>query len=151
MNKLIALGAAACAIILAACAAPAGQPQSMPTPDQVAAQVCPSAQAVLEVLKTPGAVDPGVADKIAKASPLVDAVCAEGAKVTAVDLRTLAKDGLPAVLKIVQASPLPDKDKQAAVLGIALAQAALAPILAANAPVAMGAASAPAASAPAAK
>ena len=150
MKKLIAIGAAACAIILAACAAPAGQPQTLPTPDQVVAQVCPSAQAVLEVLKTPGAVDAEVADKIAKAAPMIDAVCAEGAKVTDIDLRTLAKDGLPAVLKIVQASPLSDKDKQAAVLGIALAQAALAPFLAANAstPLTMPA---PAALAPAGK
>lgn len=146
MKKLIALGAAACAIILAACATPAGQSQTLPTPAQVAAQVCPSAQAVLAVLATPGAVDPAAAADLAAASPVVNAVCAAGATATAVDLNSLARDGLPVILKIIQASPLPDRDKQAAVLGVAVAQAALAPILA-NASTA----SIPAASAPAAK
>jgi len=149
MKKLIALGAAVCAVVLAACATPAGQPQTLPTPAQVAAQVCPSAQAVLAVLATPGAIDPAAAADLAAASPVVNAVCAAGATVTAVDLHTLAGVGLPAILKIVQASPLPDKDKQAAVLGIAVAQAALAPILA-NAST-TSTASVPAASTPAAK
>lgn len=150
MMKLIALGAAACALILSACAtAPAGE-QQLPTPAQVAAQVCPSAQAVLTVLTTPSAIDETAAAKLAAAAPVVNAVCAAGASVTAVDLRTLAKDGLPAILMIVQASPLPDKDKQVAVLAIAVAQAALAPILAANAS-APPVTPVPAASAPAAK
>lgn len=150
MKKLIALCVFTSVALLSACASvPAGDPQ-LPTPAQVAAQVCPSAQAVLAVLTTPGAVDPAAAANLAAASPVVDAVCAAGASVTAVDLRSLAKDGLPAILKIVQASPLPDKDKQVAVLGIAVAQAALAPILAANAPT-PPATPVPAASAPAAK
>lgn len=151
MKKLITLCLVTLAAALAACAtAPAGD-SLLPTPAQVAAQVCPSAQAALAVLSTPGAIDPAAAEKLALASPVVDAVCAAGATVTAVDLHTLASVGLPAILKIVQASPLPDKDKQAAVLGIAVAQAAIAPILAANAPATTATAPVPAAAAPAAK
>lgn len=151
MKKLITLCLVTLAAALAACSTSPTGGQQLPTPAQVAAQVCPSAQAVLTVLTAPGAVDPAVAADLAAATPVVNAVCDAGATVTAVDLHTLASVGLPAILKIVQASPLPDKDKQAAVLGIAVAQAALAPILAVNAPAAPSPAPVPAASAPAAK
>ncbi|MGA4275554.1 hypothetical protein ACKZDW_02615 (plasmid) [Ralstonia syzygii subsp. celebesensis] len=161
MKKLIALCIAMCAAMLAACAtAPTGQPSTLPTPAQVAAQVCPSAQAVLAVLTVPGAIDPAVAADLATATPIVNAVCAAGATVTVLDLHSLAANGLPAILKIIQASPLPDKDKQAAVLGVAAAQAALAPIIAANtatssvatpASASSAAQAVPAASAPAAQ
>ncbi|CBJ38358.1 protein of unknown function [Ralstonia solanacearum CMR15] len=133
MKKLIALCLVMSAALLAACATtPTDGQQPLPTPAQVAAQVCPSAQAVLTVLAMPGAVDAAVQADLASATPVVSAVCATGATVTALDLHNLASNGLPVLLKIVQASPLPDKDKQAAVLGVAIAQAALAPILAAN-------------------
>ncbi|QMV32432.1 hypothetical protein 8G_00038 [Ralstonia phage Hyacinthe] len=133
MKKLITLCLAMTAALLAACATtPTGGQQPLPTPAQVAAQVCPSAQAVLTVLAMPGAVDAAVQADLASATLIVNAVCAASATVTVLDLHNLAGNGLPVLLKIVQASPLPDKDKQAAVLGVAVAQAALAPIMAAS-------------------
>ncbi|MGK2829267.1 hypothetical protein ACSI5F_04060 [Ralstonia pseudosolanacearum] len=151
MKKLIVFCVAMTAALLAACATtPTGGQQPLPTPAQVAAQVCPSAQAVLTVLAMPGAVDAAVQADLASATPIVNAVCAAGATVTVLDLHNLASNGLPVLLKIVQASPLPDKGKQTAVLGVAVAQAALAPILAAStAPPANSAV--PSASPPAAK
>lgn len=110
----------------------AGQAKAIPTPAQLAAQVCPSAQAVLTVLAVPGAVDPKAAADLAIATPIINTVCAAGATVQVTDVHSLATSGLPALLKVVQVAPLPDKDKQAAVLAVAVAQAAIAPIISAN-------------------
>lgn len=146
MKKLMLLGLMALTAMLTACATVDG---SAPTPAQIAARVCPSATAVLEVLTVSGAVDPQVEADLLIAKPLVETACAAGTQVTAFDLNELATKGVPALLKVIQASSLPDKDKAAAALGIAVAQAALAPLLA-TAPIPTVTAPA-AASAPVAK
>lgn len=129
---LVAVAFAALAIGCATQPGTAGQAKAIPTPAQLAAQVCPSAQAVLGVLSVPGAVDPKVAVDLAVATPIINTVCAAGATVQVTDVHSLATSGLPALLRVVQVAPIPDKDKQAAVLAVAVAQAAIAPIISAN-------------------
>lgn len=121
----------ACAI--AGCATTAG---TQPTPAQVAAQVCPPIQAALTVLSVPGAVDPSVEANLMIAKPIVATVC-NGATFAAVaDLHDLAEKAIPALLAIVESDPdISADDKKNAVLGVAVAQAVLAPVLAQAAPV----------------
>lgn len=126
MKRLIAL---AVVVLLSACQT-VGQPVQLTskTPAQIAADVCPSVQAVLGVLSVPGAVDPAVEADLAVAAPIVNAVCNGGALVTLPDLQSLSSV-VPVLVKVVQLSPLQDDDKRAATLGIALVQAALAPLV----------------------
>lgn len=127
MKKLFVIAVAA--LVLAACAT-VGQPVQLTskTPAQIAADVCPSVQAVIGVLSVPGAVDPAVEADLAVAGPIVNTVCNGGALVTLPDLKSLSSV-VPVLVKVVQLSPLPDDDKRAATLGIALIQAALAPLV----------------------
>ena len=117
------------AIFITACQT-IGQPVQLTSksPAQIAADVCPSVQAVIGVLSVPGAVDPAVEADLAVAAPIVNTVCNGGALVTLPDLQSLSSV-VPVLVKVVQLSPLPDDDKRAATLGIALIQAALAPLV----------------------
>ncbi|MEN6629799.1 MAG: hypothetical protein ABFC42_09150 [Sulfuricella sp.] len=123
-KKIIALAIAA--LFVAACASVG---QVAKTPAQIAADVCPSVQAVVAVLSVPGAVDPAVEADLLAAGPVISAVCNGGDLVQLADLRNLSANAVPALLKVIQWSPLPPADKQAATLGIAVAQALLAPVL----------------------
>lgn len=116
----------ACALALSACAS-VSQPVQK-TPAQIAADICPSVQAVIGVLSVPGAVDPSVSTDLAVAAPIVATVCNGGALVKLSDLQSLSSV-VPVLVKVVQLSPLAADEKQAATLGIALVQAALAPLV----------------------
>ena len=117
--------AALVALSLVACASVG---QAAKTPAQVAAEVCPSVQAVLAVLSVPGAVDPAVDADLLVAAPAVSAVCNGGQLVQLSDLKSLSSI-VPLLIKVVNLSPLPQADKQAAILGVAIVQAALAPLV----------------------
>ena len=106
----------------------------VPSPAAVAAQICPSVQAVLPILSVPGVLAPEAEADLAIATPIINTVCAAGAAVQVADLHTLSANALPVLLKVAQT--LPAKDQQAATLAIAVAQAALAPVLAQAAGVA---------------
>lgn len=105
-----------------------------PSPAAIAAQVCPSIQAVLPILAVPGALAPEAEADLAIATPIINTVCAAGAAVQVADLHTLSANALPILLKVAQT--LPAKDQQTATLAIAITQAALAPVLAQAAGVA---------------
>ena len=127
-KKIIALAVAA--LFGAACQTSGGVVQiTSRTPAQVAASVCPSVQAVVGVLSVPGALDPAAEAELLAAVPLIDAVCSVGDLVQLVDLQALHKNAVPVLLKAVQASPLDADKKQAVTLGIAVAQAAIAPLV----------------------
>lgn len=123
MKRLVA--ASIFALVLAAC-------QTVPQPPDVAdvlAIACPPVQVALSVLAVPGALDPAVEADIAVAAPLVAAVCEARKTVRLDDLHALTATALPAVSRIAQASPLDQEQKQAVVLGVAVAQAALTPLI----------------------
>jgi len=126
MKRFIALIVVA---LLAACTT-TGQPVQLTskTPNQIAADVCPSVQAVVGVLAVPGAADPAIAADLVVAAPLIDAVCDSGS-VNIADLQSLLRNGVPVLLKVIQAVPISPEEKQAATLGIALINAALAPLV----------------------
>ena len=117
--------AALVALSLVACASVG---QVAKTPAQVAADICPSVQAVVAVLSVPGAVDPSVEADLLVSAPIVSAVCNGGQLVQLSDLKSLSSI-VPVLIKVVNLSPLPQADKQAAILGVAIVQAALAPLV----------------------
>lgn len=117
--------AALVALSLVACASVG---QVAKTPAQVAADICPSVQAVVAVLSVPGAVDPAVDADLLVAAPVVSSVCNGGQLVQLSDLKSLSSI-VPVLIKVVNLSPLPPADKQAAILGVAIVQAALAPLV----------------------
>lgn len=126
MRKLLC---ALCALLITACATTETIDTTTLTPTQLAARVCPPVQAVLGVLAIPGAADPKVAASLAVVTPVVNAACAAGADTQLADIRTLAAQAVPAILQIIQAAPIDDRDKQTALLTLAVVQAVLAPVL----------------------
>lgn len=124
---LLAAGLAALAI--SACTT-SGQPAAIKTPAQVAAQVCPAAQAAISSLQLVNGLSTDAQLKLADTAPVVAAVCAAGATVHAVDLKTLAANGLPVILKVVNASPLDDDIKTRIGLDLTVAQVVLSSVLA---------------------
>ncbi|KWI90211.1 hypothetical protein WM08_15255 [Burkholderia ubonensis] len=57
--------------------------------------------------------------------PAVDKVCADGATVTQLNLKTLSAAAVPALIDVVKLSGLPDADKTKAILAIGTAKAML--------------------------
>jgi hypothetical protein len=130
MKKILTLIVVAFAFCLAGCAS-LPKAATAQTPAQVAAQVCPSLQSVVSVLSVPGAIDASDAANVAKAAPVIASVCYAPAAATAINLKSLQVDAVPVLLKAIQAAPnISSKDKQDATLGIAIAQAAIAPVIA---------------------
>lgn len=68
---------------------------------------------------------------LADAQPVVNAVCAAGSTVDAVNLQTLASTGLPAIITVVKASPLSAQDQDRIVVGVTTAQILLTAAIAA--------------------
>lgn len=122
--SILALSLCACTTV------PTGGASAVPAPAQVIADVCLPLQSVMGALAVPGMIDPADAANIAAATPVVNAVCSEGAAVNIADLHALSANAIPTLLQLVRASPLSADDKQAATLAIVIAQAALAPVLA---------------------
>jgi len=143
MKKLIV--ALIVALSMAGCAS-----QSQQTPAQVAARVCPATTDAIGSLQklTLPAKD---AKALAEVAPLVDAVCKAASTVTSDDIRSLSVTALPAIIDIVNASPLETDKKNAVILDLTAVQIIVDSIAAAN-PPAVAPAPAPAAVvAPAAK
>lgn len=129
MIKFIALIVVLFAAALAGCATL--PTPTVQTPAQVAVQICPSLQSVASVLSVPGAIDPSDAATMERAAPVITAVCAAPAAATPQTLASLQNDAAPLLLKAISAAPnLSARQKQDAILGIALAQAAIAPVIA---------------------
>jgi hypothetical protein len=99
------------AFMLSACSTP-GQPgaaptvqlltQPAPTPAQIAARVCPVAQAVLVGLQADVALPPDLLAKINYVAPLVTQACNDTSKVQMSDLKSLEAFAFKEVLPIVQ-------------------------------------------------
>ncbi len=129
--KRFAMLAACAAMLSCALAACSTTAQSVPSPSQVAARVCPPVEVAIASLQQVSGMSNGALQSLADAQPVVSAVCAAGSTVDAVNLQTLASAGLPAIVTVVKASPLSAQDQDRIVLGVTTAQILLAASIAA--------------------
>ncbi|OXS92610.1 hypothetical protein [Pandoraea apista] len=129
--KRFAILAACAAVLSFAVTACSTTSQSMPTPTQVAARVCPPVEVAITSLQQVSGMSDAALHALADAQPVVSAVCAAGSTVDAVNLQTLASAGLPAIVTVVKASPLSAQDQDRIVLGVTTAQILLAASIAA--------------------
>ncbi|ALS63678.1 hypothetical protein [Pandoraea apista] len=129
--KRFAILAACAAVLSFAVTACSTTSQSVPTPTQVAARVCPPVEVAITSLQQVSGMSDAALHALADAQPVVSAVCAAGSTVDAVNLQTLASAGLPAIVTVVKASPLSAQDQDRIVLGVTTAQILLAASIAA--------------------
>lgn len=129
--KRFAMLAACAAMLSCALAACSTTAQSIPSPSQVAARVCPPVEVAIASLQQVSGMSDGALQSLAEAQPVVNAVCAAGSTVDAVNLQTLASAGLPAIITVVKASPLSLQDQDRIVMGVTTAQIFLAATIAA--------------------
>jgi len=127
------LAAGIAALVLSACVSP-GAAISIPTPAQLATNVCPIVQADLTELQSINATTPILS--AAQASTLANviipgnaAVCAAGATVNVTDLQTFNTTVFPAIIGLVNASTLPAATKLEIGGGLTLVQPILAAIV----------------------
>ncbi|VVE69261.1 hypothetical protein PPN31119_03226 [Pandoraea pnomenusa] len=116
---ILAACAAMLSFVLAACSTTG---QSVPTPAQVAARVCPPVEVAVASLQQVNGMSDTALHALSNAQPVVNAVCAAGSTVDAVNLQTLANAGLPAIITVAKASPLSAQDQDRIVLGVTTAQ-----------------------------
>ena len=106
------------------------KPAAIQTPAQVAAQVCPSLQAINTTLAVPGVIGVNDQANLAKVAPVVAKVCTDAQSASAIDVQALASKAVPVLLQLINAAPLAADQKTQFTVGITLVQAALAPAIA---------------------
>lgn len=109
-------------VALTACQTTGG---TAPSLADIQAKVCPPVKAVLVVLENSPTVDTTLRTRLQGVEPLVFIACSGEIKADAVSLHELADQALPVLLEVIAAAPLSDDQKNAAILGIAVAQAAI--------------------------
>jgi hypothetical protein len=111
----------AAGIVASACLA--GCAISKQTPAQVAANVCPLLTSELDTLSQGGVFMGGAADTLTeKIIPGVDKVCAAGATVTEVNVRSVSSATAPLLISLVKASSLSSDRKATAIVVIGTAK-----------------------------
>lgn len=114
--------------VLAGCATTSSQALS---PEQIAASVCPPIQADLvsfQAVFASDITDPNAAKisaDIAKAEPVVNALCTAGATVSASSVQAFATTALPALADVVNYLPLSPPQKAAVVTDLTVAELAV--------------------------
>jgi hypothetical protein len=126
MRKFMLLAAGLVALI-SGCATTG----TVQTPAQVAAQVCPPSQTAIASLQAVVGLSDDAKAKLAEAAPVVAAVCSAGSSVNVADLKSLGSTALPAVMAVVNASPLSDQDKTKIGIDLTVAQIVLSSVIAA--------------------
>lgn len=126
MKSLVMLLAAGLVALVAGCASTG----TVKTPAQVAMQVCPPTQAAITSLQMLVGLSDDAKAKLADAAPVVNAVCTAGATVSVTDLKSFATTALPAVLVVVNASPMADDLKTKIGLDLTVAQIVLSAVIA---------------------
>ncbi|WP_295991537.1 hypothetical protein [Rugamonas sp.] len=121
-GMLLILASVAAAVMLVGCATGAAP---RPTPQQLAAQVCPAAQITIASLAALEDLPLAVGADLSRAVPIVGAVCVPGAAVDLGSLQALASTALPALLRIVEGSGLAPADHDRIVLGLTVGQIVL--------------------------
>ncbi|EON14858.1 hypothetical protein [Pandoraea sp. SD6-2] len=129
--KRFAIVAACAAVLSFALAACSTTGQAVQTPAQVAARVCPPVEVAITSLQQVSGMSDAALHALADAQPVVNAVCAAGSTVDAVNLQTLASAGLPAIITVAKASPLSVQDQDRIVIGVTTAQILLTAAIAA--------------------
>jgi hypothetical protein len=126
MRKLMLLAAGLVALV-SGCATTG----TVQTPAQIASQVCPPVQTAITSLQAVVGLSDDAKAKLAGAAPIVAAVCSAGSSVNVADLKSLGATALPAVMAVVNASPLSDQDKTKIGIDLTVAQIVLSSVLAA--------------------
>ncbi|RKE35312.1 hypothetical protein B0G76_1375 [Paraburkholderia sp. BL23I1N1] len=112
-SMLLAAGLVA-ATSLVGCAALSTQ-----TPAQIAQNICPGVQSEIGTLKQSGVFTGGAQATLTnQVQPDVDAVCAQGATVTVVNIRNLVQATFPIVVTAIGNSSLTDQQKLQATLAV---------------------------------
>jgi len=125
---ILAACAAVLSFVLAACSSTG---QTVQTPAQVAARVCPPIEIAITSLQQVNGMSDAAVHALSEAQPVVSAVCAAGATVDTGNLQMLASAGLPAIITVVKASPLSAQDQDRIILGVTTAQILLTAAIAA--------------------
>jgi hypothetical protein len=99
---------------------------------QVTTAVCVPLQTVLTTLSSPGILSTTDQDNMKLIMPMVTSICTMGQNVNITDLQSFNSQGMPALLSILNASPLKEKDKQIATLSVIIAQGVLSGFIAAH-------------------
>ena len=129
MKRLCVLLMASLTMLLAACASLGGS--SAPTPTQVAAAVCPVVQqdiATYEAIFAADTTDANAAKisaDLAKAAPVVSALCAATATVSTASVQAFASTALPALADLVNYLPLTAAEKTKIVQDLTIAELAV--------------------------
>jgi len=92
---------------------------------QVTTAICTPLQTVLTDLSVPGLLNTTEQKNLQLITPMVSAICTTGETVTITDLQTFNTQGMPALLSILNASPLSARDKQIGTLSVIIAQGVL--------------------------
>lgn len=127
MKSLLCAAFAAICVAFAGCASTG----TVKTPAQIASQVCPPVQTAITSLQAVVGLSDDAKAKLADAAPIVAAVCSAGSSVNVADLKSLGATALPAVMAVVNASPLSDQDKTKIGIDLTVAQIVLSSVLAA--------------------
>ncbi|MEI7296573.1 hypothetical protein WCQ02_30905 [Paraburkholderia tropica] len=123
MKKLMLLAAGIVSLSLAACA-------NAPTltPAQIANALCPPTKVAISDFNAFAALYPSLTAVtegqaiLTKYQPVVDAVCAEGATVTATNVQDMISQGIPAIAAIVATVPMPASTQTAIQAGFTAAE-----------------------------
>jgi hypothetical protein len=133
--------ATALSVALSACTTPsnsdsAGKDKSaasVPTPAQIAAQVCPPVQTAMSGLNALVGLPAEAQKDLAIVTPIVAAVCTVGATVNTDNLQQLAQTALPAIVNVVKTSALSVEEQNAIIVDVTAAQLILTAVNQANA------------------
>lgn len=120
MKRVIPLFFAALA--LAACQTTGG---SSSAASDTITRVCPPIHAALTVLENSPSVDAPLRARLVDAHPLVAVVCDGDGQVTEADLHRLEDLAIPLIIDVIADSKMDDKQKNIAILSVAVAQAVL--------------------------
>lgn len=117
--------------LMTACTTPGGSSASGATPAQIAAAVCPIVQTDLttyQALFASGNVVPNsakISADLAKAEPVVAALCAAGATVSVANVQAFANTALPALADTINYLPLSASQKSKILQDLSIAELAV--------------------------
>ncbi|MBK6587929.1 MAG: hypothetical protein IPG22_06400 [Acidobacteria bacterium] len=113
------------ALSLAACQTTSGVP---PTASEVISRACPPLNATMVVLENSPTVSDKLRERLNEVHPLVKTVCSGELPALPADLHALEDVAIPVIIDVIADSSMNDKQKNVAILSVAVAQAVLASV-----------------------
>lgn len=113
------------ALSLSACQTTSGV---APTAGEVAARACPPLNATMVVLENSPTVSDKLRERLNEVHPMVTAVCSGEFPALPADLHALEDVAIPTIIDVIADSNMNDKQKNVAILSVAVAQAVLASV-----------------------